>query len=69
MRRHHPLFIALLLIAALSACTARQDTSRHVKPMQETVLPAPADPMASFSRMIPGEWRATFTSGASHFDS
>src|SRR4030095_11928584 len=64
LRLHHTL-IALSLIAALSACTARQDKSPDAKPVQELV---PTKPMASFARMIPGEWRRTVQSGTSTFD-
>src|SRR5688572_1278833 len=63
---HHPL-IALSLTAAMSACTARQAKSPDTRPVSE---PAPAkvtDPMASFVRMVSGEWRVTFHSGKSFF--
>lgn len=60
--------LALSLVAALPACTAVQDESPDAKPVEE---PAPAevpDPMASFARMVPGEWRMTALAGTSTFD-
>jgi len=65
--RHHHIFIALSLIAALSACTARRGKSPDAKPAQSPAPAEVADPMASFARMIPGEWRVTFQSGTSMF--
>jgi hypothetical protein len=65
--RLHRVSIALSLIAALSACAARQDQSPDDRPVRE---PAPAEavnPMASFARMVPGEWRMTAQSGTSMF--
>ncbi len=73
MRLHHTV-IALSLIAALSACTAAQNQSSDASPVQE---PAPAqrrapldvaNPMASFARMVGGEWRQTALRGTSTFD-
>ena len=46
------------LIAALAACAAGEDKSPPAKA---------ADPMASFARLAPGEWRVTFRSGTSFF--
>jgi hypothetical protein len=66
MRLHLP-FIALSLLAAVSACTARQDTSPDANPVQEPAPAEVADPMASFARMVPGEWRVTAQSGKSMF--
>jgi hypothetical protein len=63
--RFHQFFVALSLIAALSACTAGQDKSPDTKPVPER---APAkDPMASFARLVSGEWRLTSQSGKSMF--
>jgi len=70
MRLHHT-FFALSLIAALSACNARQDKSPDAGPVQE---PAPAEvakvanPMASFARMVSGEWRRPALTKVSMFD-
>jgi len=67
MRLHHT-FIVLSLIAAPSACTARQDKSPDAKPVREPAPAEVADPMASFARMIPGEWHLTFQGGTSIYD-
>jgi hypothetical protein len=66
MRLHHA-FIALSLIAALSACTARQDKNPDAKPVREPAAAEVANPMAGFARMVPGEWRVTAQSGTSMF--
>ncbi len=60
MRLHHT-YIALPLIAALFACTARQDESPDAGPVQEPAPAEVADPMASFARMVSGEWQAAST--------
>jgi hypothetical protein len=62
--RLHFILLALPLVAALSPCTAAQDAG----PAREPALAAAADPMASFARMVPGEWRVTSESGTSLFD-
>jgi hypothetical protein len=62
MRLHHTL-IALSLIAAPSACTARQDKSPDAELAQDRAPAKAADPMANFARMMSGEWRRTFQSG------
>ncbi len=73
MRFHHT-FNLPSLIAALSACAAPQDGSPDDKPAHELAAPAPAapsevaDPMASFARMVSGEWRVTYQSGTSMYD-
>jgi hypothetical protein len=59
--------VALSLIAALSACTALQDKSPDAKPAQEPAPAKVANPMASFARLVSGEWRVTFHSGKSMF--
>lgn len=61
--RLHRTFIVLSLIVALSACAAQQGKSTDAKPEREV-----ATPMASFARMVPGEWRVTAQSGTSMFD-
>ncbi len=61
--RHHLTFFALSLMAALSACAVAQDKS----PVQEPAAAEVANPMASFARMVGGEWRVTFSSGTSMF--
>ncbi|TWT46278.1 hypothetical protein RAS1_27300 [Phycisphaerae bacterium RAS1] len=69
MRRHQA-FGTLFLIAGLSACTATEINGRDARPTQP---PAPADAaspppqMASFSRLVGGEWQVTFASGESAF--
>lgn len=67
MRRHHTL-IALSLIAVLSACTARQNKRPDARPVREPASAEVSNPMASFARMVPGEWWVTLASGASQFD-
>ena len=67
MRLHHTL-LALSLIAARSAYTAVQDESPDAKPVQEPAPAEVASPMASFARMVSGEWRMTALSGTSTFD-
>lgn len=54
MQFHHTIF-ALPLLVTLFACIAEQDES-----------PA-ADPLASFERMVSGEWRMTVESGTSQY--
>lgn len=69
MRLRHAV-IALPLIAALAACSARQDKAPDVGAAQEPAPPLPAkvaDPMASFARLVSDEWRMTFQSGNSLF--
>ncbi len=66
-RFHNPL-IALSLIAALSACAAAQDKSPDARPVREPASAEIANPMASFSRMVSGEWRQTALAGTSTFD-
>ncbi len=67
MRLHHTV-IPLSLVAALFACTAVQDESPDAKPVQEPAPAKVANPMASFARMVSGEWRVTFLNGSSMFD-
>ncbi len=67
MRLHHS-SIALSLIAALSACSARHDKNPNAKPAQENTPTEVANPMASFARMVGGEWRMIVQSGAGMFD-
>lgn len=68
MQVHYPVIVASL-IAALSPSAAAQDKSPDAKAVQTPPPAEVADPMASFARMMPGEWRVTFTSGESGFDS
>jgi hypothetical protein len=68
LMRVHRTLLALSLIAAPPACTATQDES----PVPKQPLPAPApaqagNPMASFARLVGGEWRFAGASGASPF--
>ena len=56
---------ALCFIAALTTCASARYESSEAGPEH---APAPADvddPMASFARLVGGEWRVTFASGAS----
>lgn len=64
----HYALIAISLVAALSAC-ARQDKNPDAQPAQDPIPAVVADPMASFARLVGGEWRVTFASGTSAFDS
>ncbi len=48
--------------------SATAPTSLPAKPAQETAQAKVSDPMASFARMVGGEWKVTFTSGTSMFD-
>lgn len=66
--RPHPTRFALSLVAALCACTAAQDATPEAKLVQQPAPAAVADPMASFARMVPGEWRMTALAGTSTFD-
>jgi hypothetical protein len=61
------MLIALSFIAALSACTVAQNKSSDAKPVPKSAPAEVANPMASFARMIPGEWRMTVQSGTSLF--
>ncbi|MBC7773331.1 MAG: hypothetical protein H7210_12610 [Pyrinomonadaceae bacterium] len=72
--RVHYLLVSLFLIAAVSACTARQEENTGAKAVQEPSRSTPAttaqvaDPMASFASMVGGEWKTTAASGRSMFD-
>ena len=66
MRLHHTV-IALSLIAALSACTARQDKSPPAMPVPDPAPAKVANPIESYARLVGGEWRVTFQSGKSFF--
>lgn len=68
MRLHHGC-IVLSLVAAPSTCTAAQDKSPNAKPVHEPAPSEVTDPLARFARMVGGEWRVTFQSGTSAFDS
>lgn len=71
MRLHHTFFtlsltaVTVICSAALPACTAGQDKSLDAAPVQEPAPAEVADPMASFARLVGGEWQVTFTSGMS----
>ncbi len=67
MRLDHT-FIALSLVAAQFACAAAQDESPDARPAQEPAPAKVADPMASFARMVSGEWKMTAQAGTSTFD-
>jgi len=67
MRLHHA-FAALSLTGALSACTAGQDKSPDVRPLREPAPAEVANPMASFARMVGGEWKMTALAGTSTYD-
>lgn len=66
MRPHHAR-LALALLAVLSACTAAQDASPEAKPVQAPATAEVADPMASFGRLVSGEWWTTFMNGTSSY--
>jgi hypothetical protein len=51
------------LIASLYACNAVQDERSDVQPRLELAHAEEIDPMASFARLVGGEWWVTFTSG------
>lgn len=69
-RCFHRTLLAPSLVAALSACTAAQEES----PDKKLREPAPAEvqdptgPMASFARLVPGEWWVTLNDGTSGFN-
>ncbi len=67
MQRLHHVLIALSLVAALSAYAAGQDKSPGARPKPEPAIAGSGDPMASYARMVPGEWRMTAQSGKSMF--
>jgi hypothetical protein len=53
----------LFLIAGLLACTGKSEL------VEPEIGPAPvADPMASFARLVAGEWRVTFPGGTSQYE-
>jgi hypothetical protein len=56
------------IIAVSLACTAAQNESTDAEPAQELAPAEVANPMASFARMVPGEWRTTALRGTSTFD-
>jgi hypothetical protein len=60
--------LAPILIAALLACAGEQAESSDSRTAREPTPAEVADPMASFARFLPGEWRVTFASGTSAFD-
>jgi hypothetical protein len=66
--RIQPAFIALPVIAALSACTALRDKRPRVVPPPGPASHAAALPLAPFARMVGGEWRMILPSGAGMFD-
>jgi hypothetical protein len=53
------------LVAALSAGTAPQHKSPDASPVQEPAKVA--NPLASFARMVGGEWKMTAQAGTSMF--
>lgn len=63
--------ISLSVVAALSALAAGQDGLPTATSEQGPARAASTDvpnPMASFARMLPGEWRVTYRSGTSSYD-
>ncbi|MBI5431210.1 MAG: hypothetical protein HZA52_00080 [Planctomycetes bacterium] len=60
--------LVLASAAALSACSAAHDESLATKQVEAPTTADVANPMASFARMVPGEWRVTATRGTSTFD-
>jgi hypothetical protein len=65
--RVHRTLLALSLIAAGPACAATQDQHSDDQPLRETAPAQVDDPLASFARLVGGEWRVTFASGESAF--
>ena len=59
--------LAPILVAVLSACTDVRNKGADPRPVQEPTPVEVADPMASFARLIPGDWRVTFGNGTSAF--
>lgn len=55
MRLYHP-FLALCFTAVLFACTAAPDQGSDAKAVQKPMSAEVADPMASFARLVGGEW-------------
>jgi hypothetical protein len=53
----------VLSVATQSACTAAQDKSPGATPAQESAPAKVANPMATFARMVGGEWKLTSTTG------
>lgn len=63
--------LAISLSVALSGCTCAQDGSTGAKPEHapsSAITEEVANPMASFARMMPGEWKMTAPAGTSIFD-
>lgn len=58
-------FVAL---AALVACAPGRDSAPDTRPVPAPAPAAVAAPMASFARMLPGEWRITYLSGQKQVD-
>ncbi len=59
--------IVLFLLGALAACTARQEKSPDAGQVRQPAPAEAASPVASFARLVSGEWRVTFLSGTSQF--
>lgn len=69
--RFHPTAIVLPLVASFLACTAVQETRPETAPARPSARASAdgsADPMAGFARMVGGEWKVTFKSGTSMYD-
>lgn len=52
----------------LATLTGKADELLTARPVQEPASAKIANPMASFARMVPGEWRMTAQSGTSQID-
>lgn len=61
LMRHYRPFLALCLTAALCACTAARGEGLDAKPVQQPASAEVANPMASFARMVGGEWSGLST--------
>lgn len=66
--RPHPIVFAFGLVTVLGACEAAQDENANTTPSPERTNVDAAEAMASFARMVPGEWRQTAQRGTSTFD-
>lgn len=66
--RTHQNFATLSLVATLSVRAAQQDKGPDARSAQQTTTDNVAGQMASFGRMVGGEWRQTALRGTSMFD-
>lgn len=55
----HPLLLAACFVATLTACNVAPNESPTAPPVQSPTADSAADPMASFARLVGGEWKMT----------